>query len=209
MINLLPPDSKKALHYARMNVVLIQYVILVIFVGISVVGIVIFGGNIVSANEKEIQSAIDIEREKAAALLPSSQEAKELSEKIDTIGNLLNQEVKFSELLREIGSLMPQGSILLSLSVSESKDDPITLDAGVIDADTAAVLRENLAGSDVFDNADILSVTLTDEPLAGQDGQVYNYGAKYQVFFAKEDSAEAQPQPQPTSPAQPAPGGTQ
>jgi len=184
VINLLPPDIKKETKFARINVALMQYLLLIIVVGVALSAIMIFGGRIVASNENSLEDNISLEQDKAQELSSINDEARVPSEKIDTIGTLLAREIKFSDLLREIGSLMPKGSILTNLAISEeSQDDPLLLDASVVDEDTAAILRENLVNSNLFTNADIVSITLSDTPNSGEDGQVYRFNAKFQAFF--------------------------
>ncbi len=191
MINLLPPDIKREVRFARFNVTLIQYVILVIAISVGVIAIMIFGGNLVASNESSLNDIIDDEKARVAELAPVNEEAKELSQKIDLIGAILIREVKLSELLTNIGGLMPTGSVLTTLSLSETKDDPIILEASIQDESTAAVLRENLVNSELFSNADIISITLVDEPTRAPNGQVYRFNASLHAYFTPEEPPKA------------------
>ncbi len=180
MISLLPPESKNATKYARLNVTLIEYCVLVIIISAGLLGIVFFGMVIVSREEKNLKASIAADEAQVRELASISSEAKELSSTVDTISTLLEREVKFSELLDEIGSILPRGSVLTGLTLSTQQDQPLTLDALVVDEEAAAVLRENLADSDLFEAADIVSISSGETDSGNQS---YSYTAQYRAYF--------------------------
>jgi hypothetical protein len=98
-----------------------------------------------------------------------------LSDEITTINSLLNRQIKFSELLPNIGKLMPPGAVLRELDFttsdilagssggkaatsSASGPKPFIIQASVKDRTIASTLLENIKTSSLFTDADIVSV---------------------------------------------------
>lgn len=172
MINLLPPDQKEAIKFGRLNTILIQYVVLAIVVTIALLGVVIAGSQKLSSVQSDIRSQTKADESKVQELSGYQEEAKKIADRVNTLSNLFDREVKFSELLTSIGGVMPSGSALTQLSLSEDRTLPLNLTASVKDEATAAVLRKNLEESDIFDKADIISITADEDVNSGYKFQV-------------------------------------
>ena len=163
MINLLPPKRLLNIRIARTNTVLKRYIILV------VLGVAILGGAVaasyyfLNSQQVNIKQTL-VEQQKAQQLEPIQKQAEELSVTVNTIAALLTRNIKFSDMLTTIGGLMPNGAVLTGLQFSiEDLDAPLVISAKVENEELAAVLRNNLAGSDLFKGADIESIRIIEE----------------------------------------------
>lgn len=164
MINLLPPNRRVAIKMARNNTVLRRYLQL----GILSAGILTaayFATNhffMVQKNSAEQQLKIDQER--TAALAPVHEQAESLAATVNTIAGLMMYDIKFSDLLVQIGSIMPDGAVLTGLQFSvENIESPLVVTAEIDTEEKAAVLRNNLAASSLFDQAEIKSIVKKEE----------------------------------------------
>ena len=93
-------------------------------------------------------------------LEPVQKQAEDLSQTVNTISGLLSRNIKFSDMLTQIGSIMPPGSVLTGLQFSiEDVESPLVVSAQVDNAQKAAVLRNNLASSPLFKKAEIKNIT--------------------------------------------------
>lgn len=183
MINLLPPSAKQSIKFARLNVILIHYVIITLIAVAVILALMFYGYTSLNNSKSELEKAISADRVKVAELEQINVEARSLSSTVNTIKKLLDSEVKFSILIQEIGSVLPTGTVLTNLTLSqENEDDPITLSILATDADRAGVLQQNLVKSDLFIGADILSVN------RGQATEEDNYlfTADLQAYFDPE-----------------------
>src|SRR5690606_7011410 len=91
-------------------------------------------------------------------------DAEELSVTVNTISALLARNVEFSEMLTEIGSVMPSGAVLTGLQFSiEDLESPLVISAQLDTEERAAVLRNNLASSNLFHKAEIKSIKLLED----------------------------------------------
>jgi len=97
---------------------------------------------------------------------------------------LFDSSIVFSELVPQIGSLLPQGTIINSLALTGGETDPLTLDVNLSGANLAPVLQSNLIQSELFEAADVNSIT----PLGNTD-TIYQFNASVSVSFT--GSAEA------------------
>lgn len=181
MINLLPPEAKQAIKFGRLNVVLLQYVFISIITVMMVVSLLMFGRASLISTKDDIEKQLESDRAQTTQLAPISAEAEELSKTINVIDRLLEKEIRFSILLREIGSLIPSGASLSGLILVEDQSEPVSLAVLVDSAEKAGVLQENLIQSDLFISADILTVTRSSDPEAQ-----YAFSANIQAYYNPE-----------------------
>jgi hypothetical protein len=191
MINLMPPDVKEDIRFAKLNVSIVQYCILAAIVGIALVGILLFGLLILNNDRSQLEDGI-VERQAILDELKLDEDrAKKLSDSIDTIGALFDKEVEFSEIIVQIGSLIPAGSSIDSLTLPNNvKKAPLNLIVRVPTQPDSAVLQQNFANSPLFKGADIQSVTPANRD--SETNQVVDYSVQLVVSFASEEErAEA------------------
>jgi Tfp pilus assembly protein PilN len=111
-----------------------------------------------------IQRTVDLNNAKIASLQPVQKQAEELSATVNTISGLLSRNVKFSDMLTQIGGIMPPGSVLTGLKFSlEDVEAPLVVSAQVDNEQKAAVLRNNLAASSLFEKAELKNITKIEE----------------------------------------------
>lgn len=160
MINLMPPKLKESVKYGSYNVNIIQYIILVIVAGIALAAVIDFGVRIVKTDESKLNSSIAAKQQQLKNYSGDIEAAKALSDKIDTVDVLLDNEVKFSELIQNIGGLFPPGASITNLYLTNDLSENIILEARTTTKTVATELQQNLLNSDLFDGADIQSLGL-------------------------------------------------
>jgi Tfp pilus assembly protein PilN len=178
MINLLPPEQKQSIKYGRLNVALTRYISLTLLVIMALLVVFFIGAQRLDNTQEEIWAQVENDRAEVEELLGYQDEAKEIADDVDTLSKILKREVKFSDLLTSIGGVMPSGSVLTQLSLDEDRTKPLNLTAMVVDGPTAAVLRTNLEESDIFDKADIVSIS------SQEADPKYKYQVTVSVTFA-------------------------
>lgn len=180
MINLLPPEIKNEIRYGQLNILAVQYAVLIILVSLSLVAVLFFGVSVVSGDERSLKQAIEEKQVVLSELDTTVAEAKELEQTIDTISALLKRELSFAALLKDIGAVVPSGASLTGLSLTGDESLPLSIDAVLSEQSTAAIMRENLENSDLFQNADIQSITASE---IDEAGVVKQYQARFVVNF--------------------------
>jgi hypothetical protein len=161
MINLLPPETRKSITYARRNAHLRRWVC-GIMTGIMGIAIVSGAGYVymerLGHNYKvqAVQAQADFDKQNPAAI---QKQAEDITASLKLVIQVLSREVLFSKLLNQIGASLPPGSVLLGLSINKVEGG-IDLQAGATDYQTASQVQVNLQdpNNKIFDKADIISI---------------------------------------------------
>ncbi len=189
MINLLPPDHAASIRYARQNTVLRLWLI---GMAAAILGmLLILGGGWIYMNQqtKGLQKNIAVTNNqlKVENLSKVQAEAKEITGDVNVINKVLSQEIDFASLIQSVGSIMPPGTVLDSLSLSNKVSGAIDLSASTKDYPGAAQIAVNLSdpNNKLFSKVDIVSVGCKINPT-----KVYICAATYRALFTK--TAQAQ-----------------
>ena len=88
-------------------------------------------------------------------------------------------------MIPRIGSLLPEGMVLNGLSLTGGKTSPLQLDVDMTSPGLAAVVQQNLVNSDLFEAADIGTITSKGSGTSSSKPGVksYQYGATISVSF--------------------------
>ncbi len=160
MINLLPPGRVLNIRLARSNTILRRYIELIIVGSLVLLAAILVARYFFGVQNDNIQRTVDLNNAKIASLQPVQKQAEELSATVNTISGLLSRNVKFSDMLTQIGGIMPPGSVLTGLKFSlEDVEAPLVVSAQVDNEQKAAVLRNNLAASSLFEKAELKNIT--------------------------------------------------
>ena len=178
MINLIPTKVKKNIKFAKYNVLSVKYITLVLTLIAIMVGLLIYSKSTLTNTQSNLKRSVEENQARAAKLKSVNDDAKELSDTIKTIGNIFNQEVRFSELLKEIGAILPAGTTLSSLILSRDATNPVRLSVKLDTAEKAGVLQQNIIESKLFVGADIINVT--DSTL---DNSIYKFSGDLQAYY--------------------------
>lgn len=186
MINLLPNDRKQEYLFARRNTSLLRFIIGVLIGIIFVIFVILFGYTLISSETKAYNDAV-----KSSASKLSSQDeqqtiakVKEISNNLNLMVKVLNQQVLFSELLKQLGAVMPNGTSLKNLSLNESLAGKLDLEVAAIDYASAAQAQINIQdpSNKLFKSADTIYINCT------QKDPVYPCLALIKTTFAPDNS---------------------
>lgn len=162
MINLLPTGIREDLLYARRNTVLSRWVVACSFALLGI-GLIVAGGYVYL----DQSSKTYVKRVEIAQRNLQSQNVEETQKKVEEISNntklatqVLSREILFSKLLRQLGSSLPENTILKQLQIDKLQGG-LTLQAGAKDISGGAQLQLNLQDpkNKIFDKADIENIT--------------------------------------------------
>ena len=187
MINLMPPDKKQAIHYARHNTTLIGWIT---SIGFAALGIVLIAGGglfYLKQDTKSYQAAIADTRAELHAQNETETLARvsEISGSLKLVVDVLSREVLFSKLLQQIGLVMPPGTILQDLSLSRDLAGGIDLLVGSVSYDAATQAQVNLqdASNGIFEKADIQGLNCDET----KEGTVYICQTEIRALFLKDN----------------------
>jgi Tfp pilus assembly protein PilN len=166
MINLLPPEKKSAIQYARHNTRMLHWSFALVVAMAGVLVIVIAGQFYLSSVSRNLSAQVEQGRvELQAQKLEQTQaRVQDISGSLKLSLQVLSRQVLFSKLLQQIGAAMPSGAALTDLSISKVQGG-IDLEVGALDYQTATQVQLNLQdpANKIFSKADIVNITCGNE----------------------------------------------
>lgn len=188
MINLMPPAQKEALAYARRNARLVK-VMSVIFVALLGALVITVGSLFyLRQSTSSVQKSINESKSGLAAQNETQvlQQAKDMSDNLKLALDVLSNEILFSQLLNKIGEIMPSGTVLEGLSLSnEVFGIGIDLEVGArnYESGSRAYVNLNDKNNALFEKADLIDINCNDE---SRDGP-YPCLVNIRALFAKDN----------------------
>lgn len=162
MINLLPSDYADDIRRGRQNTKLRDWLV---GMGAAIAGLIVilFGGWVyISQQEKGLQRGLNITNQqlKDQNLSKVQADAKEITGDIKVINQVLSSEIRFSDIIQSIGQVMPQGSVLESLSLNKITGT-LDLSADATNYNSTAQIAANLSDpkNGLFSKVDVISVS--------------------------------------------------
>ena len=189
MINLLPYSVREEREYGRKNRLLVAYSTVIITTAFIVAIIMIGSLQFVGQDTQAIEQTIEANETQIVQLESNIEGLKDVANRLQAADTLFEQNVIFSQLIPEIASSLPQGTVINGLSLSGGVNDTLSLNVSMVSADLAPVLQRTLTESALFDAADIGSISPT-----GNEESVYAFSATVNVSFADISREERQRQ---------------
>lgn len=159
MINLVPPAIKEERRYGRKNVSLFGYSIALALTALATAIIMIVGIQFIASDEPMLQERLDESNVEIAALESDIKPVEQIAERLETAKQLDDKSIDFSELIPKIAAVLPDGVVLNALALTGGSTDPLQLDVDLRSAELGPVTIRNLIDSDLFEAADISTLT--------------------------------------------------
>lgn len=188
MINLLPPEVKENITYARRNTRLRKWCI-ALFVSVLAIGGVVVAGQLYmqqSIRAYSTQVEQDKQQLEAQKLTETQNKVKDLTNSLKLVVQVLSREILFSKLLSQIGAALPNGSVLTDLSINTVQGG-LDLRASAVDYQTATQVQINLQdpNNKIFEKADIVNVQCAGTSTLGTAPSEYPCTVQVRALFAK------------------------
>ena len=182
MINMLPGDYVDVIRHSKNNDRLLRW-LLAILAAIAGMLIILASGwlyldhqtNLLTTDVAEGRKKLDEQN-----LAGVRKDADQISKDIKTINQVLGREIRFSDLIQEIGKAMPPGTILGGLTLTKA-DGSVDLTASAKDYTSGAQIALNLSDpkNNLFSRADIVSLNCTSSDTS------YKCGVSLKALFSK------------------------
>lgn len=163
MINVMPDDLKKEIRSARVNVVLTRYIV-VILLAFSFLVLLLGGSYVVLTQAKASAQALTNSNQARNAVYNTTKtQVTALSSRLSEAKSILDQEILYSKVLKNIGQQMPVGTVIDSvvLDTASFSGTPLSLKAYAKTNDAAAALRQKFQSSPIFSKVTFDSVSDT------------------------------------------------
>jgi hypothetical protein len=182
MINLLPPQYLEVVQHSKTNDHLVRWILATLAAIGGLLIIMMSGWLYLDHQSKSLGGGISQGKQQLQQenLDGVRKDAEQISNDVKTINQVLGREVRFSELIQQIGKVMPPGSVLGGLTLTKV-DGSVDLTASAKDYTTGAQIALNLSDpkNDLFSRADIVSLNCTSADTA------YKCGVSLKALFSK------------------------
>lgn len=162
MINLLPPELKQDYRFARHNHRLVRWglAFLLVIVGLALLtgGGLFMMNNSMNTYKKSIASGqLQLAKENITSV---NQQVSDISNNLNLMVKVLSQEILFSKLLAQLGTITPPNVVLTNLAISQSQS-AIDITAQTANYNAGSQLQINLADphNQIFSKADIVNIS--------------------------------------------------
>lgn len=162
MINLMPDDVKKELRAARVNVMLARYIGILVLAGLFL-ALVLFGSfYLLNQSRESSLKLIEANGVKADVYSSTKAQVNELSGSLAGARDILDQEVRYSNILINFAQLMPTGTVIDKITLDTTAfNAPITVSVYAQTTDDAVALRDRFQGSSLFTDVNFQSISET------------------------------------------------
>jgi Tfp pilus assembly protein PilN len=163
MINLLPPDVRAEFAYARYNVALLRWIIALSIGILGIAAITSYGmfsmQHTINTYTNKVAHSQTLQQKKQ--LVTDQKRVRDITGSLKLVNQVLSREILFSQLLKQIATVIPARANLTGLSISNVQSAGIDLSANATDYNTATQLQVNLQdpANKIFSKADIVNVT--------------------------------------------------
>lgn len=183
MINLLPSDYGASLRFTHLNSILRRWLVVSFLASGGLVLIMAVGWVYVNQQNKNLTRNVDSINQQLQAqdLAGTQKKAKDITNNIKIINQVLSREIRFSDLISQIGSVMPPGTVLSGLTLSKV-DGALDLSATARDYTSATQIAVNLSDpkNKIFDKVDIVNISCS-----STSGSAYPCSATFRALFSK------------------------
>lgn len=168
MINLLPDQRKDDIRAARANVIILRYLGIIVLALVFLTGALFASHSILKVTMEANEEIISSNDVKADVYSETRQQVDALSAKLSDAKGILDQEIRYSQILVQIGQLTPPGTILdnLTLDASSFAGTPVEITAYAKSAAEATTLQTQFQSSTLFSQVNLKST----ETSGGIDG---------------------------------------
>lgn len=161
MINLLPTPVKDSYRYARRNHYLLRWVFVLSFGLLGAVLLVGAGYFYLHQTTKQYEDKVATAEAdlKTKNFTEVQKEVNDISNNLKLAKQVLSKQILFSELLKQLGTLMPKDTRLTGLSISQTSG-AIDISAKARTYTAATQIQVNLTDTNnkVFSKADIVGI---------------------------------------------------
>lgn len=168
MINLLPGNAKKQIRAARTNAVLIRYII---YLGFAVIFLLIICGSVYIFLVSSKSSAEKSTRDAQSQINTSSPviaQANNMRTIFEATKSILDKQISYSDIITEIGAVLPSGAVLDSLNLNSSVlSAPVNIAVHTHSNDDEAKLRDNLQKSLLLSSSIVQKATTNPSDSSG------------------------------------------
>lgn len=159
MINLLSPQHKTEIYYAKLNRVALRYLRLLVLI-VVVLGL-IFGFTIfyLSSQTTKVSRDVATTQQQIAALAPFQKQAQDVSTRLAAIKYIQGTQTRFSLLLDDIAKVLPTNVSLNGITLTGDDTKPVAVAVTGTTYDSILAFRNAMATSSRISGVDLNDIS--------------------------------------------------
>ena len=164
MINLMPPEIKEQIRFAKLNRLALRYLWGAVFVVIALGGV--FGWALYNLNaQTKAATANAADKQDTIDHLTSTfvPKAKEASDRLSAIKAVQASQTRFSSVIADIAKVEPTGVSIKSMTLTGVDKVPVVIMISADSYNSALAFRNALANSTRIAGADLESITANND----------------------------------------------
>jgi hypothetical protein len=167
----MPSNIKINRSYGRKNIQLLRLAIQSVMLFILLLIVIFIGLNVIyTAQDNSKNEKVNLEKKYTSEKLDEVQKTyEEFASNLNTVTQILSKQILYSSLLQKIGSVIPPGATLNSVSLA-STDNALDMNFSIIDSALAPIIQVNLQDekNNLFEKADIIQVSCQQDSLSSE-----------------------------------------
>lgn len=161
MINLMPDDYKESIRFARRNTILLHWLMGVVVILVLASSTILVGRAYLQSETRRYAATNQATETslKERDIEATFSKVENISTNLKLIVQVLSQQVIFSKLLQQIGTVMPPGTVLSGLEITKTEGG-IDITADATNQTAATQVQVNLVDPEnkLFEKVDIVSI---------------------------------------------------
>lgn len=159
MINLLPPQLKEDIRFAKQNAWLIGYVRLFILSALVLAGAFVGTDLYLQKQLTSVNGQVAEKQAIIARYAKVEKEAAAANTRLEAIKTVSDQRTHFAELMDDISAVLPKGVVLQQISLTGDESHPVAIDYQANSYQAAVSVRDALLLSPKIQAADITGIS--------------------------------------------------
>jgi len=157
MINLLADDRKSEIAAARANVFILRYIGIILLAIAFSLGALYTSYGVLESTMASADAQIASNDVKADVYSDTQAEVQALSTQLNSARAILDEEIRYSQILVAIGQVMPAGTIVGTLNLTSDNFNgiPATMTVYAASTNSASTLQTQLQSSPVFSSVSL------------------------------------------------------
>ncbi len=158
MINLLSPDIKEQMHYAKLNRRVLGYLrmlVLVLIVLTAIFGVTLyFLGQQANALTRDVAD----KQQTIASHAPNVKKSREAADRLTAIKTIQSTQTRFSLLLDDLAKVLPQGVAIVSITLTGDDTKPVRVTVTGDSYNSMLAFRDAAANSPRISGVDLENI---------------------------------------------------
>lgn len=157
MINLLPEERKTDLGSSRANLIIARYIGIVVLAVLFLMAALATSQSVLKSTMQSAENIIATNDLKADVYSETAEQVRVLESQLTDTKTILNQEVRFSEILVKLGQIMPEGAVVGELTFDEKSlnGSPSILKVYTKNNTVTSQVQNSLQSSRVFERVSL------------------------------------------------------